>query len=249
MQQIGTITRNQHLERSSKTDPIAKSIPVEKQRALGDVFDRWRLNQGWNPWDNKTQLAAIASFVHSLDIENIPAAAYGELYERILQLRAEAIANGKQIPSFGVELMLSCWPSLKAELRQREIDSGRFLTATAPTQCLRCYGTGLEQMYDDVGNKLGVREGCKHEYIDESDPSTAGIDNAIKTLNNCGESALDICQRLKKDIAKEWVSTEDDDLRRQLWRTSGTMTRIERYIRENPETASRILPNSVDYSF
>lgn len=127
---------------------------------MGDVFDRWRLNCGWNPWDNKTQMAAIASFVHSLDREGVPASAYSELYERVLQMRAKAIQDGKQIPNFGVDLMLAQWTGewgLRAQLRQREVEAGRTLAANAESVCQRCSGTG----YEIVEGK-GARK-CDHQ--------------------------------------------------------------------------------------
>ncbi len=146
MEQIGTAL-SKLPPRSSQIDRTEPAtIPIEKQRALGDVFDRWRLNCGWNPWDNNTQAAAIASFVHTLDREGVPASAYGELYERVLQMRAKAIQDGKAIPAFGVDLMLAAWGGewgLRAELRQREIDRGRTLTANAETVCQHCDGTGF----------------------------------------------------------------------------------------------------------
>ena len=138
---------------------------------MGDVLDRWRLNQGWNPWDNDTQMAAIASYVHTLDREGVPASAYGELYERVLSARAAAIHSGKQLPNFGAELMLASWPSLRAEIEQRRIDSGRILPDTAASQCNRCNGTGLENVYDIDGRILGVRAGrtCEHAPMLEGD--------------------------------------------------------------------------------
>lgn len=118
---------------------------------MGDVFDRWRLNCGWNPWDDRTQMAAIASFVHSLDRESIPATAYSELYERVLGMRAKALQDGKQIPNFGVDLMLSCWTGewgLRNELRQREIDAARTLPGNAESVCQHCFGTGFKTVRD-----------------------------------------------------------------------------------------------------
>ena len=129
---------------------------------MGDVFDRWRLNCGWNPWDNQTQMAAIASFVHTLDREGVPASAYGELYERVLQMRSTAIQSGKQVPQFGVDLMVAAWSGewgLRNELRQREVDRGRTLTGNAESNCDMCYGTGFK-MIDRNGYSGTVK--CDH---------------------------------------------------------------------------------------
>lgn len=94
-------------------------------------------------------MAAIASFVHSLDREGVPASAYGELYERVLVSRSKAIQDGKTIPAFGVDLMLSQWLGdwgLRAELKQREVAAGRSLPSNAETVCQYCDGTGWREV-------------------------------------------------------------------------------------------------------
>lgn len=142
-------TESKLQQRSLPEDRIAKHIPVDKRRAMGDVFDRWRLNQGWNPWDDTTQEMAITSWVHSLDREHVPASAYSELYELTLVRRASALQAGKTIPSFGVELMIACWSGdwgLRAELKQREIDAGRTLGENAESVCQLCLGTGFQSI-------------------------------------------------------------------------------------------------------
>lgn len=163
MEQIETEI-NKLQQRSSQIDRTATAvIPVEKQQALGDVFDRWRLNNGWNPWDDGTQMAAITSFVHSLDREHVPASAYGELFERVLQLRAKAIQDVKSIPAFGVDLMLAAWSGewgLRNEIKQREIAAGRTLNANAESQCQRCFGTGFETLKNAAGTEYAHK--CDH---------------------------------------------------------------------------------------
>jgi len=211
---------------------------------LAVLNKRW-MSQGWRVMDPKDSEPMALTWIESLDRERIPFEHYNELYRRSVSLRSQRLAQGLKCDDFSVDMMIACWPGLKADLHQRDIDSGRLLTATAPTQCLRCYGTGLEQIYDEAGNKLGVREGCKHEHIDASDPSTAGIDEAINAVNR-DETAIEICQRLKKSLVQEWISAEDDELRGSLWMASGKITRVERYIRET-ETASRPVESRVNY--
>ena len=151
-------------ERSSQIENTV-SIPVEKRRALGDVFDRWRLNCGWNPWDDQTQAAATASFVATLDREGVPYTAYNELYERAIALRVTALQNGKNLPAFGAELLLAAWNGeygLRSELRQREIDAGRTLEANAAAACQTCYGTGLRT---EIIDGYSVARKCDHNDI------------------------------------------------------------------------------------
>ena len=105
---------------------------------------------------------AIASFVRTLDREGVPATAYHELYERVLQVRANAIQSGRSIPSFGVELLVSQWTGehgLQAAMRQREIDAGRTLMPNAETVCASCDGSGWART--EQGGRTGVVK-CTH---------------------------------------------------------------------------------------
>jgi hypothetical protein len=77
MEQIGDISSKLvHKPQANESSTADIGIPVEQQQSMGDVFDRWRLNQGWNPWDDTTQDLAIASWCHTLDREEIPYTAY-----------------------------------------------------------------------------------------------------------------------------------------------------------------------------
>ena len=96
---------NKLQQKSSQTEAIV-TISPEKEQAMGDVLDRWRLNEGWNPHDELTQSFEIRSYVLSLNREGVPANAYQELYEtyaegRMLNRNSEL---GKQIAKFAGKL-------------------------------------------------------------------------------------------------------------------------------------------------
>lgn len=116
---------------------------------MGEVLDRWRLNQGYNPYDNATQDLAIQSWVRLLDREGVPESAYGELYERAIVSRAGMVSAGKQLPQFGAELLLAEWGGphgLRQELHDKQVKSGRTLTANAAGACGKCKGSGWMPM-------------------------------------------------------------------------------------------------------
>lgn len=119
------------------------AIPLDKQMAMGDVLDRWRLNQGFNPYDDATQEAAIVSWVRVLDRDGIPANAYHELYERALKTRAMAIQDGRDLPRMGAELLLAGWignHGLNRERRNRPGVDLLEMPKTAPS-CMACLDT------------------------------------------------------------------------------------------------------------
>lgn len=169
-------------------------------------------------------------WIESLDRAGVPYQQYDELYQRSVALRAQRSAQGLKTDDFSVDLMIACWPSLKTELNERAIAEGRTLSATAPTQCLRCFGTGMERMFDENGNEKGVRPGCLHEHVDTSDPGTAGLQDALAAARQ-GESARDILIRLGALAAADWLTLSGPAADR-VWRGIGILTRAERYVRE-----------------
>lgn len=251
MERIGNLTAGTRAPRvsGSKEDGIAKTIPStnrgpvpkDKAQAIGDVLDRWRLNNGWNPWDDDSHDAASLSFVHSLDLEGVPPQHYNELYERSLRSRVAAMQNGKQLPTFGVELMIAEWlgpHGLKAALRQREIESGRVLTGNAESQCPKCFGTGVEQFRDAAGQVIGARPGCKHEFVEtDEEPHAAGIDDVIAANRPTAreETAIEICKRIRTHLAYLVATAGTDEEHARAWAAASTWHRAERYCRENPD--------------
>ncbi len=137
---------------------------------MGDVIDRWRLNKGWNPLDNESQMMQIQSWVNVMDSERVPATAYNELFVRALKLRASLFAQGKQPPDMGIELMLACWETLAKEIEERRINEKRYLPETAVSDCPRCLGLGREFVLDEkTGRSLGVKPSCDHRPLREGE--------------------------------------------------------------------------------
>jgi hypothetical protein len=167
MDHIKTVAGSIRLNPQSQTPSSAATItpiPTDKRRAMGEVIDRWRLNQGYNPYDNAAQELAIQSWCASLDAEGVPHTAYAELYQRAVTTRAMAIQSGKSLPNFGVELLLAGWigeHGLRNELRQREYDArvkaGRTL-GTSPDADAMDPKEGFEYLQSLLGQKSNVTQ-------------------------------------------------------------------------------------------
>lgn len=170
MEQVKNLTQtalDQQQPKSSSIDRI-EPIPREKQEAMGDIIDRWRLNLGWNVHDDHTQAIAIQSWVTTLDRENVPHDAYGELYDRALVTRATQLANGRNVQNFGVEYLLAEWvgPSgLRMEWSELEIHRGRTLTSVTAAGCEYCKGSGFRTVGD--GRYAGVTK-CDHQPLKDA---------------------------------------------------------------------------------
>jgi len=118
----------------------------EKKRAIGEILDRWRLNEGWLPRDAASQDFEIQSYIASLDRARVPFDAYNELFERSLVTRAIAIQQGRTLPIFGVELLLAHWLGENGLAKERQIrlNGDRQLNPTCDQVCSRCLDTGRQ---------------------------------------------------------------------------------------------------------
>lgn len=120
---------------------------------MGDVLDRWRLNQGFNPYDDATQDLAIQSWVHILDREQVPAECYNELFERSLKTRAIAIHSGRDLPRMGAELLLAHWLGENGLMKQKRTEATE--NARLPEHrvkvCPDCLDTGVVVMGGNKG--------------------------------------------------------------------------------------------------
>lgn len=104
----------------------------------------------------------------------IPLDCYKELFDMAFDERQLRMAEGKDIP-IEAALLISCWTrphGLKTKIEQRRIDEGRTLSGSAMSQCLRCFGTGLENRFDADGRVIGIVIGkqCEHLPVTEGDP-------------------------------------------------------------------------------
>jgi hypothetical protein len=102
------------------------------------------------------------------------------------------------------------------------VDQTRLLSATAPSQCLRCYGTGMERMYGENNEFLGTRKGCLHEHLDNGDPYAAGID-AVIAANKIVErerTSIEICAELRRRLAYQAVTSAIPEDANEAWTAS-----------------------------
>lgn len=139
--------------------------------AMLTVLNKRWISQGWRAMDKADSEPMALVFIEALNRENVPYQYYGELFQRSIALRSSRLAAGLKCEDFSVDLMLACWPVLREELHQREIDAGRTLPSTAQSQCERCLGSesGMERIYDENGDYLGVKKGCDHRPIVEGE--------------------------------------------------------------------------------
>lgn len=98
-------------------------------------------------------------FIEALNREAVPYQQYHELYQRSLGMRARRMEQGLSCDDFSVDMMLACWPALKREIKQREIDAGTMLPANAESVCNMCFGTGFKRVKE--GSYFGTRP-CDH---------------------------------------------------------------------------------------
>lgn len=247
MEQLGSIAARSGLQPQNESQITQKSsgnisprqnsgISREKIAAMLDVLKaRWQ-TRGWHAMAKEDSEPMALEFIKVMNRHEIPYQQYRELYDRSVDLRARRVEQGLSCDDFSADMMVACWPSLKQDLHERQVAAGRTLTASAQSQCLRCFGTGMETVTDAEGRK-SVRPGCQHEMLDETERTTAGLDDAISEVKlrqgATTESAAMICNRIRLELAKDYATAEDQEVGDQAWRASQTMAHAERYCREN----------------
>lgn len=128
----------------------------------------------WRSRSHKENEATIAIWFDAMAPYDIPVDCYKPLLNRAIDRRQQIVRDlgPDKAPAIDAPLLISCWTGqngMKADLERERIASGRFLPPTAASTCPRCYGTGFEEKYDIDGKKLGVKPGCKHEPLVETE--------------------------------------------------------------------------------
>lgn len=199
---------------------------------------RWQ-TRGWHAMEKGDSEPMAIAFIRELNRHKIPYAHYMELYRRAVDLRSRRLEQGLSCDDFSVDMMIACWPALSRELHQRDVDSGRFIPETAASQCQRCFGLGLENIYDDEGNHLGTRKGCQHKPIEEGEgisikmrrdhaaaevigDAEPTIDTAIAAIEkfkvrSADELLRDLCIKLRRQS----LSAPESPIEAHEWHTEG----------------------------
>ena len=117
---------------------------------------------GWNRLSEKEQDIAIITWYEILLDAGVPFEHYGDCYRSAQQRKHETVAQGKD-PSIVTPIDL-CVEWRKIKDLHAELDNTRLLPGNAAASCLRCFGTGKEEMQDGT-----VRSGCQHLPISEEE--------------------------------------------------------------------------------
>jgi len=195
---------------------------------------RWQ-TRGWHVMSIENSEPMALEFIKAFNRHSIPHSHYRELYERSADMRSRRMQLGMETEDFSADLMISCWPALRAELNQRRIDEGRTLTASAQSQCKRCFGTGMEEITRD--GKTFVRSGCNHEMVEDAEETTKGFDAAINAVKReyVPESALDVIKRCQRLASHDYATAINAEAGEAAWSGTVILTHAERYVRDNPE--------------
>lgn len=147
------------MEKSSTNSPQKPNLNVSREKiaAMSEVLGKRWLSKGWRPMEGDDAKFMALAFIELLDVAKIPFEHYNELYRRSIKLRADRLSKGLECEEFEAELMIACWPELKHELEQSDINSGRLLVDHVAEGCGMCHGTG---MWNPDGE--GMRNGCPH---------------------------------------------------------------------------------------
>lgn len=140
--------------------------------ALFSVINQSRLVNGWTAAKAGELDPTIRVWFKVLTHFGVPPEHYDALYLRALDARQTYWQNGKEPPLMNAELLAAGWTGangLRAEIERERIESKKYLSDTAESQCPRCFGLGTEFIYSKTGKSLGVRRNCQHQPLVEGE--------------------------------------------------------------------------------
>lgn len=155
MENIGSlINQNQISEHSnnlpttSRANTALREITREEEVGLFSIINQARALQGWT-LAPAHELAPICKvWWKEFSRYKIHPKHYETLFQRAHDARIQSIkAGARNIPSIDATLLICQWTGeagLAAELRQKDIDSHRYLPSTAVSDCELCFGSGIE---------------------------------------------------------------------------------------------------------
>lgn len=151
----------------SKGNSAPREITKEEEVGLFAVINQVRALQGWSIAP-ATELEPICK-VWWMEFSrfNIPAAQYQTLFQRAHDARIRHVnLNGpKNAPTIDATLLIALWTGdngLAAEIRRREIESGRFLPSTAASDCEMCFGSGMRKQVNEQNPARSGFVVCNH---------------------------------------------------------------------------------------
>lgn len=116
----------------------------------------------WNRLSENEQDVTILTWFEILSDAGVPVERYSDCYRSAQQRENERRAQGKDRQTVTPNDLAVEWSKIK-DLHY-ELDKSRLLAENAAGTCLRCYGTGKEEMEGGT-----VREGCKHLPIEKDE--------------------------------------------------------------------------------
>lgn len=152
---------------NSSTSTRISGPTKPKIAAALSVINKYRIGRGWGAIAPDIAEETALVWIEQLDRYGIPAECYEALYRRTVDARVAKRQQGQPVADLTAEDLIASWTGangLQAEMRAREIERGRTLTADAASQCPKCYGSGWEYVREN-GRDIGVKGRCAHDGV------------------------------------------------------------------------------------
>jgi hypothetical protein len=123
---------------------------------MGQILDRYRTSQGWQPLPDADHAQMVAAWLEVLHVAGVPAEQFDACYRAAIQTRLERRARGEELGPLSANDLATEWVRVRA--MHAELNKTRLLPENAVHACQACFGTGFRRMPDG-----SVRPGCSHE--------------------------------------------------------------------------------------
>jgi len=151
---------------ATATTPDSGAALERAAETLGQILDRYRISKGWQPLSDDDHDLMVAAWLEVLSVAGVPVEQFDACYRAARQTQIEARAKGGDAGPLGADDLAAEWIKIRQfnDEMSREEMKHRQLAAVNPRHCLRCYGTGKEELVDG-----SVREGCVHTPMSDEE--------------------------------------------------------------------------------
>jgi ribosomal protein L44E len=106
----------------------------------------------------------VAAWLEILEVSGVPVEHYEACYRAARQSQIERAALGEEVLPLSADDLAVEWIKIRNLNAEIERQSVKMLAEVNPRHCLRCYGTGKEEMSDGTS-----RAGCAHLPVSEEE--------------------------------------------------------------------------------
>lgn len=197
------------MRQSSQALTPAKPSELNAGEILGDIFDRFYQQAGWNVLTDEERDLRIATGLEVLGAADVPPKYYDELYRRAMATRAKRKSEGETVFTLSAEDLAVEWHGLKNELATGTKPD--LSPATCPNRAWHIGGEPVcEYGPPGAATKLPCHV-CRPTAFSQRSAETIYVENPVKRLRGevqkQPETAVELVVRIIAILNRETIAS------------------------------------------